>query len=253
MKNIFLYFFPETPCVTKDTQAATYKRFGLDRVLNGTDATCRDIKGGPGGRDGVLVCATSKRVSMDSRNTACAYDPQRQTWICCGNYYLGYWNDAKPTPDSLAREEQVAHYGKVLGDGNEWCLAAAIAHNGAEQLPRMAAWGPDGKWVKKVIPEYASLSAKAKRVAEDVYAHGEITLDEDEALNFAVECLALNYHVGKFEVSALGVFAPFETMASWVIFCFVDYPEYVKWKVSLGNAETPADTAGDNTLDGSAG
>ena len=97
----FLYFLSGT---RRPMTAEAVRELGLGHILDGDGATSyREAQGNtPSGAPGVTFAAASRH----DRDVALA--PGKQTWrrmpktIGGGNVWLGYWDDAKPTPSDLA-------------------------------------------------------------------------------------------------------------------------------------------------------
>lgn len=114
--NAFLYFLPTAnqPPSEKDIRSAAYG-YAFDKPAK-TDH--KAIQSGPNGQAGVIVTAFDRFVPPARRQ----YDPTQQTWIehQAGGYWVGVWNDAKPTPAELERKKIIPGKMLELADGQLW-------------------------------------------------------------------------------------------------------------------------------------
>lgn len=87
------------------------KKSKLSKVQSGT---------GPDGKSGVIVANPGSVKAPQMR-----YVADKQTWCNCGEYYCGVWNDAIPSPEDLARKEQLPGEYLELADEREWLIPIA--------------------------------------------------------------------------------------------------------------------------------
>lgn len=159
-----------------------------------------DISGGPGGVAGKLIC--SSRAPQVS-----SYHPDAQEWFECGEYWLGFWKHAKPTPDMLAREQIFDGKQVLLRDGNLWTIPIG------DLMPRRLTLDRStGEEVRVPSHEHVEYVARCNelfayflsddfqtRVAEEYVVHIE------GGLTFASQALAKNYRVNRDLVDHLGL------------------------------------------------
>lgn len=187
------------------------------------------VKRGPDGGEGVLVSIP--------QGEGVRFDADAQTWVRFdrpapgGTIWLGWWNDARPGPDSIQRAVTLPGYGVLLGDGNTWVVPVA------KLLPASRVW--DGKsWLTRQRPVYAALwnlscdllrefwepvntwaemierhqqrdDKSAVAIPADEEARATAVLSEYEAATAGydpmdtVRILSANYRIGPEEVSAL--------------------------------------------------
>lgn len=146
---------------------------------------------GPGGQDGMVYSDGNGRTG---------YYPDNQKWTKVNDWWLGVSRE-KINPDTLLRDEVVDGHFVKLEDGNEWLIPVARVFPIGTNLPESLVLGPDGQLVKEILPRFAAFTQKADEVFE--FFRKEKGLLQTEAWEIAVEALAINYHVGRQEVSAL--------------------------------------------------
>jgi hypothetical protein len=124
--------------------------------------------------------------------------------------WVGYWRDAPPGPEDLARERQIGGHPCRLRDGHDWNIPAARSHSelgsGDEaelrwsiNLPRTLKRVAGGQWnAACVAREYAELWALA-----EAWVGRSGSLDYQGAINGAVLALSANYRISANEVELL--------------------------------------------------
>jgi len=205
-----MYFIPDAVGCTK----ADAKRLGLSAVDDGNLAF-GPISHGPGGAGGVIVRRSDATGKM-------RYDADGQVWYPhkddanppAVTHWVGWSKDAVPGPGDLGREEGVSGIDAVLADGNTWHCPTARLAMGGTNLPMRLGLDAEGGDTWTVTQQYECLWDMAAEVWEKVIADMGVAEEGDEAkgdLSFermseiASACLAVNYHVGQFEVKALGL------------------------------------------------
>lgn len=216
-----LYFVPGNGAVA-DREALEQNGIGY-AFEDSTYQNC-ECMSGPGGSHGVLVAPNgAKRI---------AYKPDEQTWRQVPGHesYVGFWNDDRPTPESLAREGGVRGHVVELADGQSW------------QIPIAQEWleGPQGARVLRVLPEsidvdangqwtgagvhpayarlweyavqywdvwLAALVGKAQEVDDETPGDEKVVaeMEFDELMDAASCALATNYRMSPLEIGLLGL------------------------------------------------
>ncbi len=151
----------------------------------------REVRGGPGGIDGSIYSTGHGKTG---------YFPDCQEWRKVDDWWIGTSKE-RLDPDTLQRDEVIDGHPVTLEDGNAWLVPVARVFPIGTCLPESLMLGPNGQVVKEILPCFAAFAKKAETVFE--FFQGEKELLEDEAWEIAVEALAINYHVGRQEVSAL--------------------------------------------------
>lgn len=195
-----IYFFPGKHGVTD----ALLRDCGLSQVIEGTVAESREVLNGPGDKSG--VCAVFRRTS-DS-DVRVLYQESAQHWDECagGAYWIGYWRDAVPGPQDLARQVQIDGHMVELLDGNQWRIPLVRQWDGRTALPCRIKLDPSGQEIQSVNPKHEPLYARVMHELERLTSGEEYTLSNTDMMDIAAQSLRANYHMGKWEASAIGLF-----------------------------------------------
>jgi len=227
MAHYFLYL-PGKP----DAKRADLASFGVDRLLDVGDSDPHFFpvagSGGPDGGTGAL-CQLKKELDPEkqSSNPAPGYLPNSQTWkqSPCGRYWLGWETENPPTEAELARNRQLTGRAAVLVPATDDKPAELfVIPNTFAQLARMkknvdGQWEPSAEYIHdelqaKAAPMMVMLEATIERefLIEQAAADGEDaqhippdTWDDNAALDFVAELLAINYRVNDFILGELGL------------------------------------------------
>jgi hypothetical protein len=140
---------------------------------------------------------------------------------------MGFWNDDRPTPSDLRRETMLAGDMVTLGDGNAWRVPTArlfpssyaINGEGELELHRLSKYDEaynraerlGRQWIVAALPE----------MAEQLKIEEENVQDAD-LFSCAVDALAMNYRVGKYEAAALELFTTENIWRAITVFCHSD-------------------------------
>ncbi|GMW02650.1 MAG: hypothetical protein AMXMBFR84_37860 [Candidatus Hydrogenedentota bacterium] len=196
-----LYYFPGQKEFNKDKQSEIYGPLGLADVLEGTSPNCRICYSGPDGNQGVVVAPT-----VPGRESATVlYKADAQTWQECAGFWIGYWNEHKPKAADLARKQQMDGYWCTDAQGDRWIAPCIRVIDGSTKLPEIITLSPDGAPVREIAPGYRAVHDRAMENMAALMSEEAITRDELEWLPDAADAIALNYHVGKWELSLLRV------------------------------------------------
>ncbi len=242
----FLYFIPNRPAVSD----ADMQRLGLSSVLGDGTPPCVGGKG-PEGMTGVFCVLSSVPESREDGSKYMRHDKAAQTWRKCekGAYWLGYWNDDKPGPQDLMREEAVGGHTVRLEDGSVWTIPLAMVMGGGTAFATKLTLNDNGEWINGSVEDrFASICERAEDVFEfwmydaKAAAGGEDEAEDGESAerpvlviadlyDLAADALAVNYHVGKHEVDALNIFtdhnAVFYMTADNILGALIDFPTIV--------------------------
>lgn len=203
----FLYYLPGASKLPKDTIATD---LGLERVLGDVKGfqTCGCEKG-PDGGAGV----TFRPSGTDTPEAPTLYRPSEQSWFKAENglYWLGFYNEQRPTPAELERETELRVWPVRLADGNEWNIPVAMYFT-EPVLPKVYGADPEtGKRIEKDRPGYLEFSKLATAHLECVLeAEGEAAYqyDPDDLYNLAVEAICVQYKLTPFHINALDLLSP---------------------------------------------
>ena len=225
MKSL-IYYFPCVQSVNPDNQSQIYADAGLSDVLRATVPDARGCSKGPDDGNGCTVTAMPEHRTSECRGPS--YKPDEQTWQegADGKYWVGYWNNAKPGPEDLARKEQIGGHKAELEDGHEWLVPVARDMYGGTRLPERINWGPDGEPVAQILPRYQGFSHRAGEMHDHCCQNDTYGGFAKDVLPLAVEALGLNYYAGKHELGLLGTITT--TNAYKVIDAMLDIPSINK-------------------------
>lgn len=206
-----IYFIPNCPSVSE----ADLKRLDLQDILGPASPPHQ----GGQGPEGVAGRFTWVRGSLAEGEEVeyAVHDAAKQTWFKCrgGEYWIGFWNDRKPGPEQLARPAGYGGYDVLLGDGNKWRIPVARLISGGTTFASKMTLDDAGKWiVGGVENRFADLCARAGVLLEtlDEKEDGQEVSDA-EAMQLAIDALAANYYIGKWEAAALELLTDFNAEA----------------------------------------
>lgn len=214
----FYYWLPtERPATSTSQVLSDLHAAGLSYATENR-VTCRGSDKGPDGKRGVVVCHGG---NPDGK---LGWWPDSQTWkrVPSTDVWCGMFTDDRPTPDDLARGEQVTGEWLTFDDGRNWL--APKARRWREfgdhllweyNLPRCLELADDGTWqpggVKpkyerlwRLATAYEQAVAEAFSEASEDDDHVRFTFDEIDSL--AIGALQVNYRVNATELSMLGVY-----------------------------------------------
>lgn len=210
----FLYFVPGSA-----TRLDELRQLGLGYAFD-ADPTPRGCQSGPGGANGVIVC-DERSVPLEKLG----YWPARQTWKKhpIRDYWVGMYQEARPTPDDLARPEQIPGEWLKLDDGNKWLAPKARRWEEFDEqllwlcdLPKRLTLDDSGRWtLGEIKPRYERLWTLAMAyeaamneaiVNNGAQPDGTVRFQFDAIDDLAVGCLQTNYRVSVVELDMLGVY-----------------------------------------------
>lgn len=217
--------------------------WGLGYAFPDGHMVCSEFSAaGPGGTQGCVVGRAGERLG---------YYPDRQTWLKMPAlkgadkgpaFYVGCWNDGRPTPAELQVEEPLRGTPVRLGDGNHWTIPVARCWNDrGEQagwynaLPGKLTLDANGEWAAGgVEAKHAHLWELGTRWWESMMGRepdkeGSVRFDFAGAHDAALSVLASNYRLSRPEVVLLGLFDDQLETASAVLNALVDWSTFVAW------------------------
>jgi hypothetical protein len=187
---MFLYYFNNAKVFSPSLLSPA----GLDH-LQGLRFVSREDAGPAGGRGIIVAFRRDDRPDIPSEQVM--YWPDKQTWIDCGTFWLGY--DALPKPEHLERARMLRGNDVTLGDGGKWIIPCT------EWLPTRGEYRA-GHWTRARQAKYDAQYADAQTVFQWVTAE-KSELAFDVLYDILTRTIALNYHIGPHELSALGAMA----------------------------------------------
>lgn len=203
----FIYYFPDrAQPLARNAFSDDDRKCGLDLLLRDASIGYSDYAAGPDGGRGTMSMVAA---NGGSEHMVFVNDEAVQRWVKVNpHYWVGMYLDARrPTPADLARPTQVDGE-KVELAGQEWLLP--VCGPVISKLPMSFQYvlnGSGWEWKASTRKEFLALQEECKRVIERFGSH----TDEDanklfaQNMEFCVSMLAVNYHVGRVEVSMLEV------------------------------------------------
>lgn len=239
-----LYFFPAVERMNAHTARDVYEPLGLWPALEGTNPDTRYVLNGPGGHDGLLVIAKPHHV----RDPLCVYRPNEQAWEECAGFWIGHWTDRRPGPEDLSREVHVDGHFVTLCDGNRWRIPLARQIGGATALPEVVRLDRDGRAVRDVHPKYAAFYRMGEELFDRYMAEQSYASTIDDMVALVTTALQVNYHVGRWEASALRLL----DTQSWkaIAEAIIDMPTVYAWAEQKKNEDASRTGDGSSSSDG---
>lgn len=193
-KKGFIYYLPGAQTATPDD----LQERGVD-VLDGASYDSLGTSRGPDGGSGFVIFPSHFESYP-------AYQRLDQTWVSCrdGKFWLGWWTGHKPTADDLKKSDIIDGHDVRLEDGNLWTVPLVRRFPTGTALPASLLLDSHGKWKAGILPRHAELTDAADRVFESFLLEGDALTYVDMA-DIAAQALAINYHVDRDELGALGV------------------------------------------------
>ncbi len=235
----FLYYIPgQTREITRDEVG----RLGLGYAFPGAMSPCQVHSDGPDGGAGVVVADPAKvgKIGCYLQQQTWSRDPGLDVWV-------GIYNDARPGPADLEREDPLGGHWVTLSDGAKWHVPVArgICEEEGQivyyhAVPRVSTRDDDGKWVPgDVVARYrglwelacrwydvrmAAVEAAAVEAEDEAEDEGDVTVEFefDDLHDSAVKVIAQNYLMGPTEADLLGLLS--ERHAIAVLDALVDVP-----------------------------
>ena len=189
----FVYYIPGTKSIE------SIKTAGLTYVFDGCNPTHTLCHHGPDSGEG-LVCVP-RPIGDTEDPTRCGYFQDRQQWVQCGAFWIGWEN--LPSPADVARRRMIYGMPIEMGDGNEWQIPHAYAHDGESALPQRQVF-VDGAPAWSVPAEYQQIEDDGKRVYDSLMGESG-SIPRDECVPIIHRAIGVNYRIGPNEITALGL------------------------------------------------
>lgn len=222
----FLYYLPR---FERQPTVRQLGELGLGHAFEeGRTPTCRQVQNRtPDGSSGMLVAderrCFGKPIMMDLRS---------QTWFQVADHFVGYWNDAKPGPNDLAKDEQITGYLLRMADGNKWHIPIARlldeeTGTAKPALPHLLKLDVAGQIVPGPVVERWRYLWDATEVPwQAMLDRGE--LSNQEVIDVAGLVLGANYAIDGREAFALGLYST-KLGPKDVVALSMDYFTFAKW------------------------
>ena len=188
----------------------------------------RKITGGPSGENGMIF--SMKGRLKGTADKGLRYEPEKQTWQKTKEgFWVGYWNEFKPTPEDLQRPAIQGGYKVPLNDGEQWIIPIIRqVETQGSALPEGMTMDAEGEIVFQPLEPYVEITQMADRVWRQALIDTGIDLDsEGEPLpegeksesivgdfepmsvadrwKFVITGFTMNYFVGETEIAMLKV------------------------------------------------
>lgn len=159
---------------------------------------------GPEEQEGILISWPTPG------DTETGYKPERQTWLPAvprdgleaKRYWVGIWNDRKPTPKDLLRPYAKKGRSIEMNDGSFWIIPEA------HELPCDMILADDGTWKFEVQRKYHDFwleSVDWRRKLMEM-EEGNLSISYEESMQFAVRALKVNYMITDEVIGNLRIF-----------------------------------------------
>lgn len=215
----FLYYMPgANSAVDAERLLAQH---GLRKSVEAANLSFSDSKGPDDG--GGVLCGHG------GRSTPMLFRPDEQTWRECegGKFWIGYWTDNPPTPETLERDK--------LTEGHEvdgWTVPLVRPVFGATRLPHTQRLESDGTITHTPLGRYVALIDRVEDIYKVIETESGLEMDESDVYALAGDLLCVNYYIGKWELSAIG--ATNVTLKD-ILFASFDLPSFVKFQEELAS------------------
>jgi hypothetical protein len=231
----FLYFIPDRPAIKPDEAAALGLGYAFERGL-GID--CVEVQGGPDGRNGIVIAQQDAYLPGQL-----AYRKKLQNWrkFPDRDVWVGFYSDAPPGPEDLARTEQRTGIHVPLNDGRRWLVPLARSHSespdGSEctayqTLIELPDFGPGGRLLPTRVPRESQalfdlaeawLRVRDGAAGDDDHAR----FDYHGRLAAAAFVLQTNYRLGLVEAVYLELLSL--TKSEQVLDALIDLDTLLAW------------------------
>lgn len=199
-ENYFLYLIDP---VDHGASQEKLDAIGLGHLPPSGTLITRGMMSGPDHRRCTMIA--DGRCKPDRMN----WRPKEQTWKQAENkkFWIGFWNDRKPTEADLRRESMLDGYDIQLGDGGKWRIPIARLYPAGTCLEQTMILS-DGVCKYEVIEKHLQFSRRVEALWDDFqiqagWKEGDYKLEDPQRYELAAEALKLNYFAGIDEVNML--------------------------------------------------
>lgn len=245
----FLYYRAQQTrnVTTKDVTA-----WGLTYAFENNPLTCVCHNNTPTGSAGVVFADAARvgeaRVKMDMENQVWKKMPRPGQ----PDVYVGYWKDARPTPEKLARRQMLNGFTLTMRDKSQWRVPLVrFLDKGSDSLvsglPTSVGLDDNGEFAAgDVVEEYAYLYELMGKYAANMQAGTLVDLFESLSMkdlcSDAKRLLQANYVVDAAEISQLKLWQVSRdecVEANAIILAAIDYQNYHDWE-EASKKKTPS-------------
>lgn len=252
----FLYFKPGESAVTKES----VKAWGLGYAFSERVAGVRCQGRTPNGAGGIVFADKTRMGESEIR-----MDMPKQTWgkIPKSDLWVGFWNDAKPTPPDLARSQQLPGYDVLMADDVRWSVPVVRRFDVSKAelvsaLPCYMECNDDGVWGPgRVMEAHSHLWELLTPFADDIISRmntpdAESTdFTDSQIYDVVTTLLQANYVVGPGELSVMKAI-PLEAGWNRVILFACDFPTFWAWNEDQKKSSQPLASDAQNLTAGDA-
>lgn len=191
---MFVYAIPEaTPSDFRESAAIAGRlgeiyRGAVDRLQT------KELRRGPHGDSSCTVVG----LASHGEPARLEFRPDRQTWVECDGYWMGYPTGKPPRPEQLERPKPLESYEYALGGGTLYNCPIIRRLQHVPMLPCTVRFN-GRQWEQQVVDQYADLWERSARWGK--------SMSLPEMAEIATELLGLNYFVGPHELHVMGTFA----------------------------------------------
>lgn len=214
----FQVFIPknETTPIESLLPEVPLKAVGLSDLVGGASG---QESMGPEDQEGLLVSWPNPP------DVKTGYYPEQQTWIPAvpregfeaKRYWVGIWNDKKPTPKDLKRVYQYSGHFVAMNDSTEWLIPRA------SELPHEMKLADDGTWKFEIQRKYHDMFNESdKWRGLLMQADENTTFIWNDLSSFIVSALRMNYMITDEVISELGLFDKNRLIRSLYAICGVE-------------------------------
>lgn len=220
--------------------------WGLGYAFEGVPLSREIHNKTPSGGAGILFADPKRQAEGSVKCDMDAQEWRKMPRPGQSDIYIGYWKDAPPTPEDLARKNQLGGYSIPLADDKRWNIPLVRMFDEAagqlkSNLPCYIDLDESGKPVNgQPLAAYAHLWELTAPYAEQMMAEGEEAEDttQEDIQNAARTILQVNYLVDWPELAVARVLTN-QQMAHNVVAVAVDWPTYLKWR-EVSKKKTPS-------------
>lgn len=246
MERAFIYFIPDGKLsqTGRNGLKETIAACGLDATLPEGALTQAMVNSGPFWNSSGLLFSAARPGAGDP--AAPKYVADKQHWIKTPTHAVGYWIDNPPAPTDLSRSPMIPGYAWTDDAGNAWRIPLARTAKGGTEFPQILGLDEAGAMIRKPKERYASLCAFAQEHFERLSGlfdtgKDDYTMNWERHFRVAAEALAVNYHVGPYELTALGCVDEVGVGAICALLC--DVPGLMQMLEAKAEAEKKTNSA----------
>jgi len=213
--GVFLYYIPGTPDVSKPASVFNIMPFGETPLNKFARCGCK----GPDGKNGFVFSHAPDGVKVIT-----GYYSETQEWVEVMGIWIGFYKDDPPKPEHLMRPANEMISGHNV---NGWMVPIARVYPDGTNLPESFVLNDSGEWESEIKAEFLNVSKRCETAWEIITRQDDVELpNENFLVDLAVDAIAINYYVSKYEISAAKLLD--SHIMRHVIFALVDWFTAIK-------------------------